>query len=244
MMAGQFCIHSDSNLSSLTDFIAEIQTLPNDLRQDLGVTSSDKQIQFVLFGSDSEFRRYMQHYFPQVPVRRALFIKDRGPGFVFAYRHADLSIDLRHECTHALLQEAVGPIPLWLDEGLAEYYEMPASQRRAHTTHLHDVQYQMSLGNIRSIASLESITDISKMRDTDYRDAWAWVHFLLHGTASGREILQAYLRDVAARRSTPPLSVRVQQAMPMWRDDLAGHFRRPDIERVATAPLGESIIRK
>jgi hypothetical protein len=43
---------------------------------------------------------------------------------VFAYRGEDFETDLRHECTHALLNAALPVVPLWLDEGLAEYFEV------------------------------------------------------------------------------------------------------------------------
>ena len=44
-----------------------------------------------------------------------------------------LEEDLRHEATHALLHVAVGDLPLWLDEGLAEYFEVHRRPSRPAT---------------------------------------------------------------------------------------------------------------
>ena len=82
------------------------------------------------------YQAYMKQYFPKVPYRRALFIKARGPGMVFACQGTDFEIDVRHESTHALLHAWLPSVPLWLDEGLAEYFEVAARRagRRAIRT--------------------------------------------------------------------------------------------------------------
>ena len=55
-------------------------------------------------------------------------MKGRGPGKVFAYKSKALPVDVRHEGTHGLLHAALPMVPLWLDEGLAEYFEVPGRQ--------------------------------------------------------------------------------------------------------------------
>ena len=61
-----------------------------------------------------------------MPYRPALFILEGGSPGVYTYRKPDLDIDVRHECTHALLHSALPVVPLWLDEGIAKYFEVPA----------------------------------------------------------------------------------------------------------------------
>ena len=46
---------------------------------------------------------------------------------VYTYWGDRIQQDLRHELTHALLHSVLKDVPLWLDEGLAEYFEMPVS---------------------------------------------------------------------------------------------------------------------
>ena len=44
---------------------------------------------------------------------------------VYTYWGDRIQQDLRHELTHALLHSVLKDVPLWLDEGLAEYFELP-----------------------------------------------------------------------------------------------------------------------
>ena len=74
----------------------------------------------------AQHRTYIEAHYPDIPYRRALFIKEHGLAGLYAYRHADLAVDLRHECTHAMLHASLPYVPLWLDEGLAEYFEATA----------------------------------------------------------------------------------------------------------------------
>ncbi len=113
---GPFHFHCDHSLEDLPKYAEALNSLPGQLEAKLGIEPNPKRIHVVLMQSDREYQRYMQHYFPKVPNRRALFIQDRGPGIVFAYRHAEIVTDLRHECTHALLQDQLNDLPLWLDE--------------------------------------------------------------------------------------------------------------------------------
>ena len=46
-----------------------------------------------------------------------------------AYRNPEFGNDLRHECTHALLHAVLPAVPLWLDEGLAKYFEVQRASR-------------------------------------------------------------------------------------------------------------------
>ena len=50
---------------------------------------------------------------------------------VYAQGGDRLADDLRHEMTHAYLHSVVPDVPLWLDEGLAKYFELPARPARA-----------------------------------------------------------------------------------------------------------------
>ena len=79
--------------------------------------------------------------FPQVLLSRAAAAPSLLPGpgaarVVYTYSSPRLEEDLRHEATHALLRGGYGDLPLWLDEGLAEYFETPADTPDAQHEHL------------------------------------------------------------------------------------------------------------
>src|SRR6056297_815659 len=106
----------------------------------------------------------MQRYFPDVPSRQALFIKRRGPGMVFAYRGHEFEVDLRHETTHAVLHSLLPMVPLWLDEGLSEYFEVPAVQRASGHPHLRAIRNQVRWQRVANIRRLESCYELSAMQ--------------------------------------------------------------------------------
>ena len=75
-------------------------------------------------------------------------------------------------------------------------------------------QLDVPIGRIQKLAQLEAKRDVSEMNATDYRHAWAWTHFLLHGPPEAHDELVRFLADI--HNSTPPgqLSVRLEQRLP------------------------------
>jgi hypothetical protein len=181
----------------------------------------------VVFGSPEEYRRYKAHYNPTLPERRALFIQQRGTGMLFAHNHPDLATDLRHETVHAILNDGTIPLPLWLDEGLAEYFEVPSAERWSGHSHLLAIR-SSNKQNASWVAleSLEALQDVSVMSSEHYRDAWSWIHFLLHRRLSTRRILVDYVENLRGGRPVPALSRTVAQHIPDWRKEFSDHFAR------------------
>jgi hypothetical protein len=63
------------------------------------------------------------------------------------------------------------------------------------------------------------------MKGSEYRNAWAWVHFMLHGSADAQDELVRFLGDIQAQ--TPPgvLSRRLGERLPGLEHRFAQHFR-------------------
>jgi hypothetical protein len=167
-----------------------------------------------------------------VPYRRALYVQSKGSAAVYAFRHPDLAIDLRHECTHALIHASLPGVPLWLDEGLAEYFEMPQEERAFGHPSLAAVRWNLRLGMRRSIESLEAATDLGQMGGVEYRFSWAWVHFMLHGPVAAHRALVQQLAEIgrdgstAMPMSTTPLSSRLRSAIPNLDERMVHHFEK------------------
>ena len=164
-------------------------------------------------------------YLPGVPYRRALYCKGRGPGRVFAYRSERVEIDLRHECTHALLHAALADVPLWLDEGLATYFEVAGPQRAFDNPHLAAVRAGVALGIVPSLEALENRGAMTDMGLAEYRDAWAWTHFMLLGPTAAHDELIAYLAALRSPTPPAPLSLRFRQHEADLQREFLDHFR-------------------
>lgn len=223
--AGPFICRADFPLAEQKGLLAELAQLQIDLVRYLGIRPAEEPIHLYLFQSEKTYRAFLNQHFPQVPYRRALYLKQNGPGMVLAFRSREFETDVRHECTHALLHAALPMVPLWLDEGLAEYFEVPAGSRAFNNPHLNRLKWGLLFGGPVQLEELEKKGSIEDLGDAEYRAAWSWVHFLLHGSRAGHAELVAFLRDIQAR--TPPgrLSARLARRLPRADQRLAAHFR-------------------
>ncbi len=224
-VAGPFVVRADFPLAGLRELLGELARLQIDLNRALNVRPPSESIELYLFRNERTYRAYLRRHFPKKPYRRAYFIKENSPGKVLVQKSPEFAVDIRHECTHALLHSTLPMVPLWLDEGLAEYFEVAPKQRALHNPHLKSVKWAARFGLVASLQKLEKEDDYAKLSQYDYRDSWAWVHFMLHGPSEARHELIRFLADIQA--STPPgtMSRRLARRLPSARSQLAQHFR-------------------
>lgn len=223
---GPLSCHADFDLAPHQPLLDELEVLQGDLAGQLGAREPREAIHLFLFESRGTYQGYLARYFPRVPYRRALYIKARGPGMVFASQGSDFEIDVRHECTHALLHAWLPSVPLWLDEGLAEYYEVSRDERAAKNPHHAVLKTMIQAGQLPRLEELEALEELSDMGRDEYRDAWAWIHFSLHGPPAAREELLRYLADLESGGEPGPLSHRLRYRVPNLERRLAEHFSK------------------
>jgi hypothetical protein len=220
--------HADFPLLPDSPLVQDALDLRQTIPQTLTLNPHDEPIYLYLFSDEPTYQGYLKQYFPGVPYRRALYIKQQGAGMVFAYSNREIAVDVRHETTHAVLHTLLPMVPLWLDEGLAEYFEVPAAERFQGNPHLKSVQRHVRWLRPVSLDKLESTERLDQMSRPKYREAWSWVHYLLHGPAHATEEFRRYLVDI--HRHVPPgqLSRRLQQWIPDLNRSYAEHFLRLD----------------
>ncbi|MCA9238639.1 MAG: hypothetical protein KDA37_00490 [Planctomycetales bacterium] len=223
---GPFVAKSTFSLAPYQDLLNELPMLELELRRVLALRACQSPIQIELTGSKLEHNALLKERFPEAPSRRALYVKQDNTATVFAYKSSELAVDLRHECTHALLHADLAMLPLWLDEGLAEYFELPQAERAFGSPHAKALAWDLRLGTLQSIEELEAKTELKDFGLSDYRAAWAWAHFMLHGPKEAARQLWDYLGTI--RRGEPPgvLSERMRGALPNADQMLAVHFRQ------------------
>lgn len=222
---GPFVCQATFPLREYDPLLSQLPDLERQIDRSLGLPPAHEPLYVYLFSDAKSHREYLKQHFPDVPYRRALFVKDGGLAAVYAYRHDQLDVDLRHECTHALLHANLPTVPLWLDEGLAEYFEVPESKRAFEHPNFGSLRWNMRLGMIRSIAELDERQDLAQMDTVDYRYSWAWVHFMLHGPDAAHAVLVDYLADIHRGAPASQLSDRLGKSMPDATDRLALHFK-------------------
>ena len=116
--------------------------------------------------------------------------------------------DLRHETVHGLLHASLPGVPLWLDEGLAEYYETP-TPGAVNGDYPELLARELAAGRRPDLNRLERLTDFAALTREDYAESWAWVHWLMSGD---RSALLAHLESLDARGTAPvPLARRLAE---------------------------------
>ncbi len=206
-VCGVVVCQSDTPLSGLQSTVDEITQLQVDLKKYLAIPEANQKIELCVFSTEKAYRSFLEHEFPGAPKdRRALYVKKDGPGIVLLQRTDDFEIDLRHEMTHAIIHASIESVPIWLDEGLAKYFEPRPEERAFHNPYLGKVRFAARFGSVPSLERLEKLENISEMDDIrEYRESWAWIHYLLHGSPQTHRLLAGYLQLLAQADGKKPL---------------------------------------
>ncbi|HEY2883384.1 MAG TPA: DUF1570 domain-containing protein [Pirellulales bacterium] len=208
----QLVIHSNFEIPSQHRLLQEINGERADLSNKLNLPMSDEKIYVYLFKDGEQFYDFIRQRYPNFPDRRAFFLETDTQLTVYAYWGDRVAEDLRHEVCHGYLHSMVQNLPLWLDEGIAEYCEVPRGTGGIHPSHIADLNKLEKEGRWRpDIRRLEAFRSPADMTEIDYGESWAWVHWLLETTPQRRALLQEYLADLHRTGMAPPLSLYLRK---------------------------------
>ncbi len=223
--SGDLVIRSDLKLKSNDPMLEDLRNIRRELTETLQLPPPNRPVVIHLFADEERYAEYMKVRHPNLPARRAFFIGSPTELGVYAHWSPNVGEDLRHEYTHGVLHASLRTVPLWLDEGLAEYYEtqtdMPGRLHREHTQRL---AVALKNGWHPDLARLEKIEDVGQMGRADYQESWAWIHYLLHDAPDGRALLVDYCRDLRKSNKAPRFSEQVANTFPDADQRLASYI--------------------
>ena len=203
----QLILHTNFRLPEQHRLVEDLRVLRSDLEHRLLLPSGGEPVHVYLFESQEDYDRYLHTHYPDLPERRAFFHETDTRLAVFAYWGDHIGEDLRHEVTHGYLHASLRNLPIWLDEGLAEYFETPRGHGGLNRTHLiwlqsasRDSQWKPNLER------LESIRDGHDMEQGDYAESWLWTHWLLSTEPSRGKLLLDHLKQLREHGAMTPLS--------------------------------------
>ncbi len=239
----QFVFLSDFELKREQPIFDELAGLGNQVYRELQLPPGSALIQVYLFEDKERYERFMHFKHPSLPDRRAFFMAlPRGVNagapddlVVFTYWSDRVRQDLRHELTHALLHSVLKGVPLWLDEGLAEYFELPPDRNGVNYQHVALLRHNPGETHKPDLVHLEQLSEVKQMNPAEYREAWAWVHLMLRDTPEGKAVLLAYLQKLRTNPDPGPLHPRLAAAVPSLNEELDQHLARLD-RRAPTFP--------
>lgn len=169
----------------------------------------------AVFGTEQE---YLKAVPPQVKGSTGVFV---SYDFLLAAHHQDRTDEevlrtLYHEGFHQFMYHVVSrDCPVWLNEGLAEYFSEATWNGQGFTTgqvptmRLHTVQKAIAEGRyipLRDLFAMDATRWLQNVRtdshraDLHYSQAWSVAHFLIHaqgGRYAG--MLDRFLREISER---------------------------------------------
>lgn len=221
----QLAIHSNFPLPMNHRLLEDLRQQRGEVVSRLNLPPSEKPINVYLFDTEVAFDRFMREHHPDFPQRRAFFVESGGRLAVYAQWGERVAEDLRHEVAHGYLHSAVAHLPLWLDEGLAEFFEVPHGTQGLNPPHV-----QLLLGKLLTqgwrpnLERLEGLASAGDMTQDDYAEAWLWAHWLLETADDRRATLHGYLRSLAQPGNVAPLSQTLRASHPQPEQQLVEHL--------------------
>ncbi len=217
--AGQYVFITDVDLKQDDPLLKDLERLQEQVCKELQIPPGSNLVHVYLFSNRQKYQEYMEAAFKSLPSRRAFFMAradDRGGQelLVYTYWGDRIREDLRHELTHALLHSVLRNVPLWLDEGLAEFFETPPEWHGLNYRHLAGFRSQPGIPWTPNLARLERLALVKDMGPADYRESWAWVHFMLRGNQpQARTVLLNYLQQLRGGKQPLPFELQLAAAV-------------------------------
>ena len=231
-----FVIHSNVKLDTDNVLVAELEELRERLFATLRLPEQRDPVNVYLFSDEASYRYYMNTTWQNLPPRRAYFVGTTRELAVYSFLSSKVQEDLRHEFTHGLLHASLKTVPLWLDEGLAEYFEVdPSIPGAVHADHVLEWETAKQGNWSPNLFRLEMLTDFRDMTQRDYAEAWGWVHYMLQTSDETAEVLLQYLTALDSSRTPPQMLKSLETAVPTYFNDVQAHVIRIQVAQSADA---------
>ena len=218
-----FVVIGDVSAGTLRD----VGTRFEGFREALGRILSERLVvtvvptMIVVFSSDEAYKPYKPKYGGRAVEVGGTFMAGRDVHYITIGDAARLET-LFHEYTHLLLQNTGLTIPLWLGEGLAEYYSTLSLRRSGRQIEVGGlIGGHLDELNEKVLIPLEQFVQLThdsplynegSRRSVLYAQAWAMTHMLQLGDPPRRAELARYLDLVTS--GMPSLEA--------WKDAFAG----------------------
>lgn len=224
MQTEHFEIRSDFPIAAESPLVLELEELQKQITAALQLPKQRDPVVVYLFSDEESYRNYMTTTWPSLPARRAYFVGTSRELAVYSFHSESIQEDLRHEFTHGLLHASLATVPLWLDEGLAEYFEVRSPEiGPPHPGHVRYLRTARANGWNPSLYKLEQLSDFQKMTQQDYAESWGWVHYMLHENDETRKTLINYVAELQTRTVPGKLMPHLEKAAPSYYNGMLSH---------------------
>lgn len=250
-----FVAIGDLSASSLRDIVVKFEGFREILGRLHGprMVSSPVPTVIIVFPTEYEMGPFRPKFNGKPVDVAGLFVPGRDVNYIsmLSNENPDNLRVVFHEYTHLLARNSGQQLPVWLSEGLAEYYSTFQPLKGGREAIFGDVvgYHIQQLNNtvLIPIAELLTIDHNSSLynegsrRSVFYAETWALVHMILRADPSRAEQLSAYVDRVS--HGAEPLAA--------WQDAFAGinmdveldHYIRQQSFRAVKYAFGDTVAR-
>ena len=138
------------------------------------------KLEIRCFASNRDYNRWVKRYYPDFAALDSCYIHHGRRHVVLTYDRPDLDRVLRHEVTHFILHSSIPQIPRWLDEGIAQYFELECSSPWRRSRRLAELrEYLRSHRDGPDSSSLANAYELEDFGGPEYLQAWGWCCFMM-----------------------------------------------------------------
>ncbi len=209
-----FTLFTNAGESNTRRIAADLERLRDALSQlapDVALSSPTPTYIFV-FKNATSFQPYLRTYAGKPLESGGYFLSTQLANYVAINgdRRGDGRSIIYHEYLHYVLRNQFASLPLWLHEGLAEYYstfEVAGDEAKIGLPIVEHVAW-LRKNPMIPLIDLFAVDERSKEYNEDsrrgafYAESWALVHYLISGNSERRRQASEYLR--LAQSGAPP----------------------------------------
>jgi hypothetical protein len=129
-------------------------------------------------------------------------------------RHFMMQV-VRHEGSHQFVHAALGYVPAWFDEGLAEYHETAEYRNgswmigKVRPDHLRHLDPEEKILRLSVFTRMDDRRFYRKNARRNYAQAWAFMHFIRHGPRKYRPIFEEIIDGLTHKEPAGVVTKRV-----------------------------------
>ena len=210
LSSANFVIVGDAGERSLRDvalrleqFRGVIALIFPRVKQSTGVATN-----VIVFGSNKAYEPFRPRYQGRTVQVAGYFVQASDAAYItLTTENADEGLRVvYHEYTHFLVGNSITAPPVWLNEGLAEFYSTFALKSdgkgafigRVIPQHVFTLRERfIPLSELMGVDRSSPLYNEGDRRSIFYAESWALVHYLLTEAGDGRDRINRYLALVA-----------------------------------------------
>lgn len=177
--------------SSARRMASELESARRALRAALGAPEEDRVVHLVVFSSRREFEPFLPLFDGRPGSVPGYSLVGPQRNYILLAADTEPATVLLHEYAHLFLHQRYGHLPVWLEEGLGEFFSSARATEREcwlgelHPRHLEQLRRAplLPLNIFFSVTQRSPLYGDRKNSNLFYAQAWATAHFLLLGGA-------------------------------------------------------------